>query len=392
MTFKIKLLILFSFIIINNLFCYFQKITISAIGDIMAHDNLQYYALSNKEKYLSLFNKTNKVFLNDDLTIGNLETPICDYLPIKGYPCFNAKSLLLDALSSSGIELISLANNHSLDQGIDGIISTLKEIKKRKIYHAGTGYSAKEAKKPIFLNINGIIIGYISLTCLLNIPQNQFNENIPYVYYISMNDNNRLKELYSLIQETKKKVDLLIISCHTGVEYVSEPINADIIFFRKMIENGADIILGHHPHVLQKVEYYKTSDKRYALIAYSLGNFISAQARYLSGINIKSNDWILDSTLSKTAEGMILQFDVIKYNNKILVVTPRIIPLFNICFTVIKNKKRFTGYQTTFIDEILSMNDKNIDFNNNIKNIKKLVQYRKEKMIKLINFPFKSIK
>ena len=82
----------------------------------MAHYLLQEYALSEKDNYLSLFKATNKVFLNDDLTIGNLETPICDDRPMEGFPNFNAKASLADAIVKSGIEVLSFANNHTLDQ------------------------------------------------------------------------------------------------------------------------------------------------------------------------------------------------------------------------------------------------------------------------------------
>ena len=113
----ISFIFIFLLVFSTQQLIFSNKITISAIGDIMMHYDPQKYALIQNDNYLSLFTPTNKVFLNDDLTIGNLETPICDELPIYGYPVFNAKSQLLDAIKKSGIEVLSIANNHTLDHG-----------------------------------------------------------------------------------------------------------------------------------------------------------------------------------------------------------------------------------------------------------------------------------
>jgi len=386
----ILLIILFSLLIstsfkTNNM----EIIRVSAIGDIMAHLSLQEYILTEKDGYLSLFKKTNKIFFNDDLTIGNLETPICDNLPIEGFPCFNAKKGLVDAISKSSIEVLSLANNHAIDQGIPGIRSTIDEVKNKNIIYTGAGYTPDEAMNPKIIKINGIIIGIISVTWTTNILQKEIVNNRPYVYQIFMEDTERLNQLYNKIKNVRKKVDLLIVTYHAGKEYSQEPINIKKTILKNIADSGADVVLSHHPHVLQPVEYYNTKDKREVLIAYSLGNFISAQARYIN--SLKKNDPIYDSLLSKTSEGIILQFDVIRKNKNIFIVNACIMPLLNVVFLKKVNNKYILGYQTILIDEILNINKDDNQFKSNINEVKKLASYRLKKIKELIKLPVKKI-
>ena len=378
---------IFIFILQTKQIIFSNKITISTIGDIMMHYDLQKYALIQNDKYLSLFKPTNKVFLNDDLTIANLETPIYDDLPIYGYPMFNAKSELLDALKKSSIDVLSIANNHTLDHGTEVVKTTIDEIKKRKILYAGAGYNKEDGSKPIIFSIKGIVIAFFSATWDSNNKQILKNNNDPYVNIIPMNDENIIKKFCEKIKVTKHKVDLLIVSYHSGIEYTSTPIKEKENILKLFAESGADIILSHHPHVLQKIEYYYTKDNRKTLIAYSLGNFISGQSRFIPVINNKKK-WVYESTFTKTAEGIILQFDIIKWENKIAITNSRIIPVFNICIFYYNNNKKQVGYKTLFIENILKTNQKIIygyyDFENSVK---KLVSYRLNEIKKLIKIP-----
>ena len=116
---------------------YPQTVKVSAVGDIMAHDNLQYYALATDNGYESLFESTKDIFMSDDITIANLETPISDEIGVKNFPYFNAKVSLVEAIKKSGIDLLSLANNHSLDQRENGIVSTLRAVNDNNLLYAG---------------------------------------------------------------------------------------------------------------------------------------------------------------------------------------------------------------------------------------------------------------
>jgi len=360
------------------------KITISAIGDIMTHDNLQAYALNSEKKYNVFFEHVKNVFLTDDLTIANLETPVNDILPVSGYPNFNAKTILIDAIKESGIEVVSLANNHSYDQGEKGVISTIEAVKSKGLLFSGTGLTPKESKTPIIFNVKGVKIGYIALTFSLNGSNIFESPNKAYVNLVPMENQTRINEFVQIISEAKKNVDIMIVSYHCGDEYKSNPIPIQEKVIKIFCEAGADVVLAHHPHVLEKVEYFETKDKRKTLIAYSLGNFISAQSRYIPKITADNKD-ILDSVLSKTAEGMILQFDIIKWEEKYYAASPRVIPLYNVWFRYKKNNRLYDGFHLNFVSKILNMDETaDSNFIINTKDVKRLVAYRLEKIKKLV--------
>jgi poly-gamma-glutamate capsule biosynthesis protein CapA/YwtB (metallophosphatase superfamily) len=366
------------------------KLTISAIGDIMMHYRVQEYALSDKNGYRTLFEPAEKIFLNDDLTIGNLETPVCDNLPIAGYPLFNARSALLDAIKSSGIEILSLANNHSLDQGVDGILSTVNELKKRNLIFAGTGENPEEAKKHAVINKNGIKLAYISATESSNNPQSRKDKKA-HVNIISYYDKKALNDYCDEIKKIKKEADVVILSYHAGIEYESEADPDKIRVMKLFAESGADVILGHHPHVLQKIEFYNTKDNRKSLLVYSLGNYISAQARYITELN-KGNLWECDSRLSKTAESIILRFDITKKGNQISISNAGMIPVLNVCFSYKQDKKYMIGYKTFLIRDILDENSKIYDdMIVDRRSLKIMSEYRLRKIKEQINIPVISI-
>ena len=190
-----------------------------------------------------------------------------------------------------------------------------------------------------------------------------------------------------IIKKTKQKVDLMIVSYHSGEEYKSEPNSVQLEIIKKLAENGADVVLCHHPHVIGKIEYYKTINGRNSLIAYSLGNFISGQSRIIPELN-ENNKWVYDSKTTRTSEGIILQFDVVKNNDKINILFPRVIPIYNISFNYKKNNYIYNGFFLDFMDRILKMDEtkKSSDFEN-IKDIKKIISYRLEKINKIVGVP-----
>jgi hypothetical protein len=384
---KEKILILVLLILNSFLFSENIKITISAIGDIMAHDNLQYYALATPDGYGTLFENTKKVFLKDDLTIANLETPVNDDLPIESFPYFNAKSPLVYAIKNAGIDAVSLANNHSFDQGESGIISTLKYVKQSGLIFSGTGVTPEESKTPAIFEVKKLKIGFMSLTFFVNIIRFKETKNRPCINLALNEDKEKLAEFCEIIKNAKKKVDLMIVSYHCGEEYKSDPNPVVINIIKQLAESGADVLLCYHPHVLGKIEYYKTNDGRNALIAYSLGNFISGQSRIIPELN-ESNKWIYDSITTKTSEGIILQFDAVKNNDKTYVLSPRIMPIYNLSFNYKKNNYTYNGFYLDFMDRILKIDEtkKNTDLEN-IKDIKKVVSYRLEVIKKYIGLP-----
>ncbi len=359
------------------------RITISAIGDIMAHIDMQDYALLQSNTFVSLYKDVAELFEYDDLTIGNLETPVSDKLPVRGYPTFNAPSSFISSLKAVGVDLLTTANNHSIDQGSSGIVDTIEVLKKHEIPFSGTGLNIEDSYRFIFLNIHGIRIGFLGITCLTNIPQPK-ETGVPTFNFVPYWVQADYDKLVAKINEARTQADLIILAIHEGEEYKSFPRKATETLYEKLCEVGVDVILGHHPHVLQRIEMRELKDGRRGLIAYSLGNFISAQARYAPYLE-KGDNSVYDNWLSKTAEGVVLRFDVVKQGDRITVADPRVVPFFNVCFRAEENKKHNTGYQINFFDVILDRNNaQRLPFAKNYEIIRKLAEYRLTKLKELI--------
>ncbi|MCG8571048.1 MAG: CapA family protein [Spirochaetes bacterium] len=326
-----------------------QKLTVSAVGDVMAHLDLQNYVLAQEKKYQLFFEHTKAIFLGDDLTFANLETPVNDHIPISGYPHFNAKTALVDAMSVCGIDIVSLANNHSYDQGKKGILSTIEAIEKNQLIYSGMARNPDDGKQMTIFEKNQIIIGYLSLTFSVNGLPYVEKKDSPFINLVRWDDQPKIDKYCKLIKEGKKNTDLVIVSFHCGMEYQSTPHALQEKAIKKMADAGADIILGHHPHVLQKIEYYYQKDGRKTLIAYSLGNYISAQARYLPYLKESANH---QAPYLKTSESLVLQFDVVKWNQTIEITHVRVIPLFNITFPIKIKDQYYQGYSIFQISQI----------------------------------------
>ena len=378
--------LLFILFFLSSFYCYSQNIKVSATGDIMAHDNLQYYALASENGYETLFEPVKDIFLSDDITIANFETPVSDEIGVKNFPYFNANTSLVKAIKKSGIEVISLANNHSFDQREKGIISTIDAVKKENLIYSGMGLNPKDAKKTAIFNCKGVIIGFLSATFSVNgISMTEKNDK-PYVNLVLMEDDKKFDEFCGEIRDAKKKVDFLIVAYHSGTEYNRFPSDTQTKCLKKIADSGADVVLGHHPHVLQKIEYYNTSDSRKVLIAYSLGNLISGQSNYLHQYKNK-NSALYEENFTKTAEGVILQFEINRWNDKFYISNANVIPLFNLRYIVRINNKNYSAFKTELIKNILNIDEKESSIEN-ISIIKDMVKYRLEKMKELIKIPF----
>ncbi len=211
------------------------------------------------------------LFKYGDISVVNLENPISErgdrHNLDKGI-FFKAKPKYISILTEMGVNLVSMANNHTFDYGLTAAIDTTKILKKNKIRYVGFGLDTHEALMGTTYNIHNKkirVVGYNTVPPL-NVKA---KENWP---GISIVDRNTLKKE---IQKAKNKMDYLIILIHSGSEYNYYPNEWKVKLFRKMIDYGADIILGSHPHVVQSMEMYKGKP-----IIYSLGNLIFDQYRF----------------------------------------------------------------------------------------------------------------
>ncbi len=240
--------------------------TISLAGDMLMVGSVG--SQIQKYGYGYPYEMVKEYFLGDDLTIANLETSLTtrgELWPDKEYN-FRSHPDNVQAMIDGGIDVVSLANNHTLDYGYEGFVDTLGHLDKHGLKRVGGGKNKEDATRAIIVEKEGIKIGVLA-----------FSRVIPHVDWYALNKRPGLVGAYDVhvpdvirtIEDLKKEVDLVVVSIHWGQEYAEYPRDKEMDLGRKLVDYGADIVMGHHPHVLQGIEIYKDRP-----IFYSLGNFI----------------------------------------------------------------------------------------------------------------------
>jgi poly-gamma-glutamate capsule biosynthesis protein CapA/YwtB (metallophosphatase superfamily) len=200
-----------------------------------------------------------------DLAFINLEGPISDKgtkAAWKEYT-FRSRLALMSGLTSAGIDVVSTANNHAADCGTAAVLDTLTRLDKAGIEHAGSGKDAASARQPAILTTAAGTVAVLAFTDK-HAAGFAASTGHPGVAVIGDGSN-----VIAAIRAAKKKADYVIVSFHWGIEYQATAAAYQRTLGHKCIDAGADLVLGHHPHVIQGIEVYK--DK---LIAYSLGDFV----------------------------------------------------------------------------------------------------------------------
>lgn len=255
----------------------YPTITISAVGDLMFHQaNLTsaYNPKTSTYDFNGFFEYVKPYLTDSDLTIGNFETITAG--PGTGYtsfPAFNTPDSVLTALSSSGFDVLSTANNHCLDRGITGLTRTIQKITDNNMINVGSSIDGKN--KYITKDVNGIDVSILAYTYSFNGLDSKLDAKQKSIYLSSINE----VQIKSDIAKVKEQgTDAVIVIIHWGNEYQRTPNNSQTSLSKKILSWGADIILGSHPHVLQKSEIVKVDGKD-KFIIYSMGNFISGYRR-----------------------------------------------------------------------------------------------------------------
>ncbi len=272
-------------------------------GDVMASETMLKYALNaaggDGYDYGPQFALIRQELANADYTMSNLETTIGMYKgqDYSGYPRFNTPEAMLDALRDCGIDLLTLANNHMLDRYFDGMKNTVAQVEAYGFDHCGAYVSREDRESANIVEINGIRFGFLSYTETTN-GMEAFADTaakeygVPFLYYADYEgDVDRLRQAGA---------EVVIVFAHWGEEYLRQPNSIEKQYAKKIAEAGADIILGSHPHVLQKVDWIE-ADGRRVLVAYSLGNFISTQSHH----GYTDTGMILEFRVEISAEGQV---------------------------------------------------------------------------------------
>lgn len=244
-------------------------------GDILPHmpinDYARAYGKDGKLDYSRSLEDLKEFAKNYDFFMVNNEFSVNPNMKLSGYPTFNSSEDIYTALKDAGVDLMTTANNHSLDTGIEGLKTTLEALDRHQIDRVGTSmgdytpYIIKELK-----GLNIAIFSYAeSLNGLDGLLDTEDKKKMV----------NRLipEKIEEDIKSVRDKVDFIVVYPHWGVEYSSYPEKYQIELARNMIDWGADMVIGNHPHVIQPMEKYKSKDGREGVINYSLGNLLSNQ-------------------------------------------------------------------------------------------------------------------
>ena len=282
---------------------------LTAIGDIMCH-NTQYIDAYNSNSgeydFSYVFDDINHYIKNSNITVANLETTFAgEDKGYSNYPRFNTPDALAYNLKKLGVDVISTAGNHSLDCGFDGLSRTIDILNSADISHVGTYKTQEERDTIVFKYVKGIKIAFINYaygTNGITLPSDK-------AFCINLIDKDLIKK--DIENAKSQNADMIVASVHWGTEYSTIPNDTQNELADFLFQNGVNIILGTHPHVLQKMEKrtvtLEDGTTQDGFIIYSLGNFISDQNAKNTRTSI-----ILDLKITKHADNSI-SIDEVNY-------------------------------------------------------------------------------
>lgn len=242
------------------------EVTLGFVGDIMMDRGVKTSVIKNfGGDYNKLFAEADTLE-DPDIMFGNLEGPISDKgVKVGSIYSFRMDPLGTGALKDAGFDIVSFANNHVGDYSDAAFLDTLGRLEEDNILYAGAGENYTEASRPTIIERDGIKIGYLAMS---DVGPEFMKATDVKPGILLAND----KNLDAIVRSAKELTDVLVVSIHWGDEYKPHNKRQETLA-KRMIDNGADIIAGHHPHVPQDVATYKEG-----LIIYSLGNFVFDQS------------------------------------------------------------------------------------------------------------------
>ena len=245
-----------------------SKLSLVMVGDALLHSSLYKdgykngkYDFSSQLEYIKpIIQNYDLAFYNQESILGGTELGLSDY------PTFNSPQEFGDSMIDAGFNLVSLANNHTLDRGEKAVLNSCNYWKNKDVLTAGSYSSKEEAEEIKIKEKNGIKYTLLAYTYGTNgIKVKEGKE-----YLVNLYSDEKAK---ADIEKVRDKVDLLMVSMHWGTEYKTEPTETQKKQAEYLSSLGVDIIIGTHPHIIEPITYINDT-----LVIYSLGNFISAQS------------------------------------------------------------------------------------------------------------------
>ncbi|WP_164671009.1 CapA family protein [Virgibacillus doumboii] len=271
-----------------------KEISFSAIGDMLIHNSVYedaqtasgYDFMPMLERVKPYLNNTTITFANQETMIGGIE------LGLSSYPTFNSPYAVGDALKKVGVDVVSLANNHTLDGGEAAIQSAIEHWEKIDMMYTGAYKNEADSNNiRVYETDEGISVAFLAYTYGTNgIPVPEGKD-----YLVNLID----KELMAAdIKKAKEQADAVVLSMHFGDQYIRLPNDEQKDIAQFAADHGVDVVLGHHPHVLQPIDWVEGEDGNKTLVAYSLGNFLSGQDEFYRRIG-----GIFKFSIHKTIKG-----------------------------------------------------------------------------------------
>ena len=283
--------------------------TLTSLGDTLCH-NTQYWDAYNSKTdeydFSYVYEDIKNYTLSSDITIGSLETTFAGKEKgYSNYPTFNTPDSLATALKDIGVDVVSLAGNHALDYGYNGLCRTIDVFDNIGLSHLGTYKTAEDQEKILIKDVNGVKIAFINYTYGTNgIPLPSGKD-----FCVNLIDKDFIKK--QINQAKEQNVDMIVACMHWGTEYRTTANSEQKDLANFLFENGVDVILGNHPHVLEPMEKktitLQDGTTKDVFVVYALGNFTADQRD-----EITRDSAILNLTITKNSDGKI-SIDKVNY-------------------------------------------------------------------------------
>ncbi|WP_394190802.1 CapA family protein [Paenisporosarcina quisquiliarum] len=331
-----------------------KRAKLVAIGDILLHQPVYKDAATPEGTYdfSPMFTQVKPLLESADIAVANQETMIGGKeLGLSSYPLFNSPFEIGDALKDAGIDIVTLANNHTMDKGEQAIQNALSYWNQIQMPYTGAFQSFEDREEIRTLTKNDITFSFLAYSYGTNgmpVPEDK-------PYLINLID---LPLIQQDVRKAKESSDVVVVSMHWGNEYESLPSTSQLELARELSTMGVDIIIGHHPHVLQPMDWIERPDGSKTFIMYSLGNFLSGQIGLdrriggIGGIEVTKTIFQGKSTITLNEPNFISTYTHHTNNRDF-----EIIPMDVLTDAHLIDHKQYSEstqhHMATFIDELL---------------------------------------
>jgi poly-gamma-glutamate capsule biosynthesis protein CapA/YwtB (metallophosphatase superfamily) len=298
-----------------------RSVTIAGGGDVLAH--IRVVAAARAGSWDRVLEGVREVVRESDVAFANLETPLSEERPVESGspPILGAPPELATGLAAAGIDVLSIANNHAWDQWARGAERTVAAVRAAHMGAIGAGPTLEDAFAPYVIERSGLRVAFVGITERVNAGP---GHSPPEALIARWDDDARVA---AAIERARAEADVVVVSIHWSHDFVERPNGRQRQRARLLVDHGADVILGHGPHVLHAVERM-SSPRGEAICAYSLGNLVSNQGlRYRVGRRAAAGAHIA-TWLPTSRDGAWLRVEVTSTAGRIAIGRVEAVPLF----------------------------------------------------------------